>query len=145
MRTRCGLRKGSAQPETHQPWPNRTPNAWHPGLGPNDHVRRDAQAVGGRLSFPGGLDHPVGPDVERPAAQRHALALDVDVADVVVAGGDDPAARQDGRAAPKPRPRLSIYFPPGVTVTAGFCQPESTTSRRCFFRSASAAFTIDVS
>ena len=46
----------------------------------------------GQHVLAGGVDDLVGLDVERLADQRDALALDVDVADVVVGGGDDPAA-----------------------------------------------------
>jgi hypothetical protein len=38
------------------------------------------------------VDHLVGAHVERLADQRHGLVLDEDVGDVVVGGGDDPAA-----------------------------------------------------
>jgi hypothetical protein len=38
------------------------------------------------------VDHLVGARVERLADQRDRLVLDIDVRDVVVGGGDDPAA-----------------------------------------------------
>jgi hypothetical protein len=40
----------------------------------------------------GSVDHAVGVEVERLADHRDALPLDVDVADVVVGGRDDPSA-----------------------------------------------------
>ena len=79
----------------------------------------------------GGVDHPVGSDVERRADQRYPLALDEHVGDGRVGCRHDPATLdQHGHGAssrPVVRPgpmlgpgalMLRAYFPPGVTFTA---------------------------
>ena len=45
----------------------------------------------------GGVDRPVGGDVEVGADQRDALALDEDVGDVVVGRGDDASSTDQDR------------------------------------------------
>jgi hypothetical protein len=52
-------------------------------------VRVDAA---GKHVLPRGVDHPIRVDIERLPEQGDPLALDVDVADVVVGGRDDPSA-----------------------------------------------------
>ena len=76
-------------------------------------------------------------DVERLAEHRDAVALDVDVADVVVGGRDDPSAldqcrhvisppsegklRAGGFGGPELTPRR--YLPPAFSTTTAFLNP----------------------
>src|SRR5688572_9931087 len=81
----------------------------------------------------GSVDHAIGVDVERLADHRDALALDVDVADVVVGRCDDPptrdqcrhvisppSARALGRPRGRPRTTPRRYLPPSFRTTTDF-------------------------
>ena len=68
------------------------------------------------------VDHAVGGHVERLADQGDPLAFDVDVADVVVGGGDDAPAFDQNRHCESPFSVARCYLPPGVTWTTAFFQ-----------------------
>src|SRR4030095_7577644 len=107
--------------------------------------------------LPRGVDDPIGVDVERLADHRDPLPLDVDVADVVVGGRDDPSALDQCRhvISPPERGELRIgrsrsgahasgYLPPSLRTTTFFLKLLPNTSRLFFFRFATAFFARSV-
>jgi hypothetical protein len=68
------------------------------------------------------VDDAVRADVERLADQGDPLAFDVDVADIVVRGGDDAPALDQNRHRGSPFSVACSYLPPSVRRTTAFFQ-----------------------